>query len=92
MSKTDEVLTTIPVVILAKSCDESDVFEGFALGAAGYVVKSNDRGRLREQIAVILTYWTMNQVPRTQLKRSRTDQAEAWGSQACLEADHPNTL
>lgn len=62
--KADETLKLIPVVILALSDDEGDVTASFALGAAGYVVKSADPEKLREEVAALCTYWSLSQAPR----------------------------
>ncbi len=62
--KADETWKAVPIVGLAESSEQYDVSESFALGIAGYVVKSEDPARLRQEIAMIRVYWTTNQLPR----------------------------
>jgi CheY-like chemotaxis protein len=62
--KTDEALRLIPVVALAQSRDEHEVSAAYALGLAGYVTKSKDRARLREEMAIVGAYWTVSLTPR----------------------------
>jgi CheY-like chemotaxis protein len=63
--KADETLKAIPVIGLARSNEPSDVSEGFAHAIAGYIVKSGEPTRLREEIATIRAYWTLSRLPRT---------------------------
>ncbi len=65
MIKADETLKMLPIVALAKSREECDVSASYALGLAGYVVKSQDPVRLREDIAIVHAYWTISLTPRT---------------------------
>jgi CheY-like chemotaxis protein len=65
MIKADETLKTLPIVALAKSREECDVSASYALGLAGYVVKSEDPVRLREEMAIVRAYWTLSLTPRT---------------------------
>jgi DNA-binding NarL/FixJ family response regulator len=62
--KGDETLKMIPVVVLAASENDSDVAASFALGAAGYLVKSADPEKLHEDMTAIRTYWALSQSPR----------------------------
>ena len=64
MIKADETLKTLPIVALAKSREECDVLAGYELGLAGYIVKSEDRARLCEEMAIICAYWTLSLTPR----------------------------
>lgn len=61
--KEDERLKDIPVIALTASGDAKVVDRSFELGAAGYVVKSADRGTFVETIRTICQYWTLSQVP-----------------------------
>ena len=63
--KADERLKTIPIVALAQSRNEREVSAGYALGLAGYLIKSQDRAQLCEEMAVVRAYWTTSLIPRT---------------------------
>lgn len=62
--KADERLRTIPLVILAASGAIPGVSASFALGAAGYLVKSADPAQLREDLATVCAYWALSELPR----------------------------
>jgi DNA-binding NarL/FixJ family response regulator len=62
--KADAALALIPVVILAESNEEPEVSAGFALGAAGCLIKSADPERLREDLAALCSYWALSELPR----------------------------
>jgi CheY-like chemotaxis protein len=61
--KEDETLRMIPVVALAESGEPQDVSASFARGVAGYIMKSADPAKLREDITAICTYWALSQSP-----------------------------
>jgi CheY-like chemotaxis protein len=61
--KSDPRLGTIPVIVLAPSADARIVNESFALGAAGFVVKSLCREEFVEAVRAIHDYWTLSEVP-----------------------------
>ncbi len=61
--KSDPVLRTIPVIVLASSGDARVVNESFALGAAGFVIKSTYRDEFVEVVRAIHEYWTLSKVP-----------------------------
>ncbi len=61
--KSDPVLRTIPVIVLASSGDARVVNESFALGAAGFVIKSMYRDEFVEAVRAIHEYWTLSEVP-----------------------------
>jgi CheY-like chemotaxis protein len=61
--KADPMLQAIPVIVLAPSAEAQIVNESFALGAAGFVVKSLCRQEFVEAIRAIREYWTLSEVP-----------------------------
>lgn len=61
--KGDRALKAIPVIVLASSGDARVVNDSFALGAAGYVIKSMRRGEFIEAVRAIREYWTLSEVP-----------------------------
>lgn len=61
--KSDQNLKTIPVIVVAPSGDGQIVNESFALGVAGYMVKSPARDRFVEAVRAIGQYWTLSEVP-----------------------------
>jgi CheY-like chemotaxis protein len=63
--KADETLRMIPVVALAESNEKSEVSASFALGAAGYMIKSADPAKLHEDMAAVCTYWALSELPRS---------------------------
>jgi len=54
--KADEMLKSIPVVVLTTSNDEQDMTRSFKLGAAAYIVKAFGYRDFRERIRIIQTY------------------------------------
>ena len=63
ITKADEVLKKIPVVVLTTSKDEQDIVESFELGVAGYIVKSADYKNFVETVRTINLYWTLSELP-----------------------------
>ncbi|MBN2181183.1 MAG: response regulator [Sedimentisphaerales bacterium] len=61
--KSDEQLKKIPVVIHSTSGAREDINKGFELGAAGYMVKSNDYEKSKNTIRAIGRYWTLCEQP-----------------------------
>lgn len=61
--KSERQLKTIPVIVLAPSADARIVNESFALGAAGFVVKSPCWEEFVETVRTIHEYWTLSEVP-----------------------------
>lgn len=50
-------LRHIPVVILSTSCQDRDVARAYALGAAGYLVKTLEFSEFADALSVTLGYW-----------------------------------
>jgi CheY-like chemotaxis protein len=61
--KADDVLKSIPVVVLTTSQEEQDVVESFKLSAAGYMVKPADYKKFVEAMRTIDIYWTLSELP-----------------------------
>jgi len=54
----------IPVVVLTTSRQDQDIFEGFKLNVAGYMVKPVDYRKFVEMMQAIDLYWTLSELPR----------------------------
>jgi CheY-like chemotaxis protein len=61
--KADEKLKKIPVVIHSTSSTREDINKSFELGAAGYMVKSQDYEKSMNTIRAIDQYWTLCEQP-----------------------------
>ena len=61
--KADEILKSIPVVVLTTSKKEQNIVESFRFGVAGYIVKSVDNKKFTEAIGTINLYWILSELP-----------------------------
>jgi CheY-like chemotaxis protein len=61
--KADDKLKKIPVVIHSTSNTREDINKSFELGAAGYMVKSQDYEKSKNTIRAIGKYWTLCEQP-----------------------------
>ena len=61
--KTDEVLKSIPIVVLTTSRQEQNIVESFKLSIAGYIVKTIDNKKFTEAIRTINLYWVLSELP-----------------------------
>ncbi len=61
--KNDDILKSIPVVVLTTSRGEQDKVESFRLSVAGYIVKAVDYKKFVETIRMIDLYWTLSEMP-----------------------------
>jgi CheY-like chemotaxis protein len=61
--KSDEVLKTIPVVLLTASSHQFEIERSFELGAAGYMLKNPEDEGLLETIRTIAQYWNLCESP-----------------------------
>jgi len=61
--KADAASSLIPVVVLATSNQAQDVALCYELGAAGYMLKSDDDTALVEKMEAVYSYWAMSKVP-----------------------------
>ena len=53
----------IPVVVLTTSRQDRDIFEGFDLSVAGYMIKPVDYRKFVEMMQAIDLYWTLSELP-----------------------------
>jgi two-component system, response regulator len=64
--KSDPRSKMIPVVILTSSDEESDIVEGYNLGANSYIVKPVDFGQFTDTVQQLGLYWLlMNKPPKS---------------------------
>jgi CheY-like chemotaxis protein len=61
--KADDRLKKIPVVIHSTSSTREDINESFELGAAGYMVKSQNYEESKNTIRAIDRYWALCEQP-----------------------------
>jgi two-component system, response regulator len=62
--KTNEILKTIPVVVLTSSAEERDIVEAYKRGANSYVVKPVEFDKFIETIGKVSTFWLeFNEAP-----------------------------
>jgi CheY-like chemotaxis protein len=61
--KADDRLKKIPVVIHSTSNAREDINKSFELGAAGYMVKSQDYEKSKNTLSAIGRYWTLCEQP-----------------------------
>lgn len=63
IAKKDDLLKSIPVVVLTTSKDEHDRFESFNLSVAGYMIKPVDYLQFVETMKTIKLYWSLSELP-----------------------------
>lgn len=63
IAKKDEMLRSIPVVVLTTSKEQQDRIESFKFGVAGYMIKPVDYSQFVEMMQAIKMYWTLSQQP-----------------------------
>ncbi len=61
--KNDDILKSIPVVVLTTSRGEQDKVESFRLSVAGYIVKAVDYKKFVETVRMINLYWSLSELP-----------------------------
>ena len=62
--KSDESLKMIPVIILTSSRKETDILDGYQIGANSYIVKPIDSIKFFEAMQTVGLYWlAINQKP-----------------------------
>ena len=61
--KKDDVLKSIPVIVLTTSKDEHDRIDTFNLSIAGYMVKPVNYQQFVETMKTIKMYWTLSELP-----------------------------
>lgn len=62
-ARDQHLLEGIPVVVLTTSRQDQDIFEGFKLNVAGYMVKPVDYRKFVEIMQAIDQYWTLSELP-----------------------------
>jgi len=63
ITKHEDVIKRIPVVILTSSKEKQDKLGSFDLGVAGYMLKPVNFGEIVEVIKTIDVYWTTSELP-----------------------------
>jgi CheY-like chemotaxis protein len=63
ITKSDETLRRIPVIVLTSSKGEQELLETFDHGVAGYMVKPANYLQLVEVMRVIDLYWNISEIP-----------------------------
>lgn len=63
-ARENDLIEGIPVVVLTTSRQDQDIFEGFKLNVAGYMVKPVDYRKFVEMMQAIDLYWTLSELPR----------------------------
>ena len=63
ITKNDDELKKIPVVVLTTSKNDEDRVKSFGLSVAGYMIKPTDYEKFVETIRVIDLYWTLSELP-----------------------------
>jgi len=71
VAKADEMLKTIPVVVLTTSRQEQDIVESFELSVAGYMVKAVDYKKFVEVIRTIDLYWSLSKLAEQEEEEER---------------------
>jgi two-component system response regulator len=63
--KSDEILRSLPVVVMTSSKEEKDIVESYRLGVNAYIVKPVDLEKFIKAITDIGFFWlVLNEVPR----------------------------
>ena len=69
--KADEVLRSVPVVMLTSSREEKDLVESYRLGANAYVVKPVDFGAFMTSVKSLGLFWAVvNEPPPGTIRRA----------------------
>lgn len=63
IAKKDDVLKSIPVVVLTTSKEQQDRIASFNFSVAGYMIKPVDYAQFVEMMRAIQMYWTLCQQP-----------------------------
>jgi CheY-like chemotaxis protein len=63
ITKNEQDIKKIPVIILTTSSEELDRMQSFQLGVAGYMVKPVDYKQFVDVVRVIDLYWTLSELP-----------------------------
>ncbi len=63
VKKQDEMMRSIPVVVLTTSREDQDKVDSFNLGVAGYMIKPVEYKKFVEVAKTIDIYWTLSELP-----------------------------
>ena len=63
IAKQDNLLKSIPVIVLTTSREEEDKINSFNLSVAGYMIKPVDYIQFVETMKTINLYWTLSELP-----------------------------
>lgn len=63
IAKQDNLLKSIPVIVLTTSREEEDKINSFNLSVAGYMIKPVDYMQFVETMKTINLYWTLSELP-----------------------------
>ena len=63
ISKGDDNLKRLPIVVLTTSTEEQDKVASFNLNVAGYMLKPVDYQQFVEVVRTIHLYWTLSELP-----------------------------
>ncbi len=61
--KVDEILKSIPIIVMSTSDTKKDIEACFSLSVAGYIVKPIDFNRFVEALGTIHEYWYLSELP-----------------------------
>jgi len=61
--KADELLKTIPVVVLTTSQARKDIDESFDRSVAGYIIKPIDYDQFVKAFRTVHLYWSLSELP-----------------------------
>lgn len=62
----DELLKSIPVIVLTTSDEERDIIDAYKYNIAGYIVKPLSLPKFVNAISVLDLYWTLSELPPTE--------------------------
>lgn len=63
-AREEELIRSIPVVVLTTSRQDRDIVEGFDLAVAGYMVKPVEYEKFLDVMRTIDEYWSLSELPR----------------------------
>ena len=62
LTKKEEIVKYIPVVVLSSSDNQNDVLEAYTNGISGFIKKPLKFEDYSESIKILLSYWKMSQL------------------------------
>ena len=67
--RSDRRFTCVPIVMLTNNINAEAMFESYRLGASGYICKSFDFAKFKENVVSSVNYWTKTIVPPSCVNR-----------------------